>query len=91
MPAVTRQGDLCTGHGPCRPRPSITGSPNVSVNGIPAHRLGDGWSRHCTHTSVLGSGSRNVSVNGRPLGRVGDAVACGSLVATGSANVSAGG
>ncbi len=95
MPAVTRLGDLCTGHDSCPPRPSSEGSPNVFVNGIPAHRQGDGWGPHgCTnhavHVSVLAAGSGTVFVNGKPLGRVGDPVACGSKVATGSGDVFAG-
>lgn len=91
MPEVARLGDICTGHGPCVPRPAIAGSPNVFVNNIPAHRVGDGWAMHCAHASVLAAGSRTVFVNNRPLGRVGDPVACGSAVATGSSNVFAGG
>jgi uncharacterized Zn-binding protein involved in type VI secretion len=95
MPAVTRKGDLDTGHDSCPPRPSSEGSPDVFVNGIPAHRQGDGWSPHgCSvhnpHTSVLAGGSSSVYVNGKPLGRIGDPVGCGSKVATGSGNVFAG-
>lgn len=93
MPAVTRLGDLCTGHGCWPPRPSVSASPDVYVNGIAAHRLGDAWAAHTcpsipeTHASVLAAGSPTVNVNGLPLGRIGDAVACGSAVATGSGNV----
>lgn len=90
MPAVTRLADICTGHGPCSPRPNNSASKDVYVNSRGAHRLGDGWSIHCTHGSVLGSGSKTVFVNGRALGRVGDSVACGSLVKTGSETVFAG-
>ncbi|MBD9483906.1 PAAR domain-containing protein [Pseudomonas sp. PDM14] len=95
MPAVTRQGDACTGHGGFPPRASSSGSPNVLINGIPAHRQGDAWPSHCDpnscHASTLAQGSGTVRVNGKPLGRVGDAVACGSTVAAGSPNVFAGG
>lgn len=96
MPAVTRLGDTCTGHGAFPPRPSTSGSPNVNVNGIPVHRQGDSWAVHCDpspscHGSVLDSGSSTVKVNGKDMGRVGDPVACGSSVATGSNNVFAGG
>jgi uncharacterized Zn-binding protein involved in type VI secretion len=95
MPAVTRKGDDCTGHGAFGPRPSSAGSPNVLINGIPAHRVGDAWPSHCDpdtcHDSVLSGGSSTVMVNGKPLGRVGDPVACGSAVAAGSPNVFAGG
>jgi uncharacterized Zn-binding protein involved in type VI secretion len=36
MPAVSRLGDNCTGHGCWPPRPSTGASPNVRVNGIAA-------------------------------------------------------
>jgi len=96
MPAVTRQGDSCTGHGAFPPRNSTSGSPDVMVNGIPAHRVGDGWATHCNdvpvcHGGALASGSGSVNVNGKPLGRVGDSVDCGSAVAAGSGDVFAGG
>lgn len=91
MPAITRQGDICTGHGCWPPRPSVGGSGNVFVNGIPVHRQGDGWAVHCCkdscHAGSLANGSGSVFVNGKPCGRVGDAVDCGSSVAAGSPNV----
>lgn len=95
MPAVTRQGDTCSGHGCYPPRNSTSGSGNVFVNGIPAHREGDGWTAHgCpnvpSHGGSLGGGSSSVFVNGKPLGRIGDPVDCGSAVAEGSSNVFAG-
>ena len=74
MPAVTILGDICTGHSSRPPRPSISASPNVYVNGIPAHRQGDSWAVHCNyapqcHAGTLASGSSAVYVNGRQLGR----------------------
>lgn len=91
MPSVTRLGDICSGHGPCPPRPNVTASPDVFVNRIRAHRQGDAWAVHCLHGSVLAAGSRTVYVNGLQLCRIGDPVACGSVSATGSGNVFAGG
>ena len=97
MPAVTRLGDTCTGHGCWPPRPSTGASPNVFINGIAAHRQGDAWAAHTcptipeTHASVLAAGSASVFANGQQLARIGDPVACGSAVAQGSANVFAGG
>jgi uncharacterized Zn-binding protein involved in type VI secretion len=96
MPAVARQGDSCTGHDACPPRSSTGGSPNVFINGIPAHREGDAWGAHgCPvhplHGSVLASGSSTVFANGKPIGRIGDPVACGGAVASGSGDVFAGG
>lgn len=95
MPAVSRLGDTCTGHGCFPPRASTSGSGTVFVNGKPAHRQGDGWEVHSCgkshHDSELAGGSSTVVVNGKPLARIGDPVACGSAVAVGSDNVFAGG
>lgn len=97
MPAVSRLGDQCTGHGCWPPRPSTGASPNVFVNGIAAHRQADAWAAHTcpsipeTHGSTLAAGSSTVFVNGKQLARIGDPVACGSAVAQGSGNVFAGG
>lgn len=91
MPGVARMTDMCTGHGCFPSRPNVQGSPNVFVNGIPAHRQGDYWPTHCCedqcHDGVLARGCHNVFVNGVELGRVGDPVSCGSHVAMGSGNV----
>ena len=96
MPAVTRKGDTCTGHGCFPPRASVQGSGNVFVNSITVNRQSDGWATHCCppptcHGSVLSSGSSTVFANGLQVGRIGDPVACGSSVAVGSGNVFAGG
>lgn len=97
MPAVTRLGDNWTGHGWWPPRPSVAGSPNVYVNGIPVVTQGDAFAAHTcpsipeTHGGVLAAGSSTVYVNGKQLGRVTDPVSCGSSVAQGSPNVFAGG
>jgi len=95
MPAVSRLGDTCTGHGCFPPRASTAGSGNVFVNGIAAHRQGDGWAVHAcgssSHGSALSAGSSSVFVNGLALARIADPVACGSAVGQGSGNVFAGG
>ena len=96
MPAVTRLGDICTGHADWPPRPSTSASPNVYANGIPVHRQSDSWAVHCNplpscHAGSLAAGSSTVYVNGLQIGRIGDPVDCGSSVATGSPNVFAGG
>lgn len=81
MSAVTRVGDSTTGicdlglpdcpHS--RSGTNSIGSPNVFINGKPAHRQGDIGSTNCSHggtfTSVIGSSS--VFVNGKPLTRIG--------------------
>ncbi|MGQ7247200.1 PAAR domain-containing protein [Halomonas sp. V046] len=96
MPAITRKGDTCTGHGSFPPRPSTTGSGSVFINGIPVHRQGDAWAVHCNsqpvcHGGSLASGSSSVYADGKQIGRIGDPVNCGSSVATGSPDVFAGG
>ena len=90
MPAATRLGDMSAGH--CFPaRPNAQGSPNVFINGIAAHRVGDYWPAHTcsivTHDGVLAQGSPNVFINGVAIGRIGDQISCGDIVAQGSPNV----
>jgi|GEM_PF-520709 len=97
MPAVTKLGDQCSGHGCWPSRPNVGASPDVFVNGVAAHRQGDAWAAHTcptipeTHASVLAAGSTTVFVNGKQLARVGDPVACGSTCNQGSPDVFAGG
>ena len=107
MPATTRIGDGtsgicdlgiedCCAHS--RAGTNSTGSPNVFVNGIPAHRLYDFGDCLCPHGGTYASveASKSVFVNGRGLTRIGDLTSCmvcgqpGSHVA-GSPNVFAGG
>lgn len=82
MPAAIRKGDICKGHSCWVPRPNDEGSPNVFINGIPAHRVGDHWMTHCCgpacHDSIAATGSPDVFVNGKKLCRVDDLTACGS-------------
>jgi uncharacterized Zn-binding protein involved in type VI secretion len=95
MPAVTRLGDVCTGHGCFGPRPNDEASEDVFINGIGAHRVGDHWVTHCCgpacHDSVMETGSSSVFINGRAAARIGDMVACGSASAQGSPSVFFGG
>lgn len=93
MPPAVRQQDICTGHPPCYPpRPNVTWSGDVFINGLGAHRQTDAWAPHgvalCPpHKGSTAAGSPNVFVNGLPLARVGDPIDCGSLCAVGSPNV----
>ena len=63
--------------------PAVTASPNVFINGNPAHRVGDtGVHSACCgpNTWVCGEGSARVRVSGIPLVRVGDATQhCGGM------------
>jgi len=96
LPAVTRIGDLGTGHGCFPPRVNTSGSTTVFANNIGVHRATDTWGVHVcindgtSHSSTLESGSSTVFANNLQLGRIGDPVACGSKVAQGSGNVFSG-
>jgi len=86
---IERLGDIGSGHSCYPPRPIVTSSPNVFVDGIPVSRVGDSYAPHaCPHTSPHGAsqagGSPTIKVNGSPVSRIGDAISCGSVVATAS-------
>lgn len=89
--SIGRLGDIGTGHGCYPPRPIVTSSPNVFVDGKPASRVGDSYIPHACpntppHGAVQASGSPTVKINGRAVSRIGDAISCGSSVATGSSS-----
>lgn len=92
MPAITRQGDTCTGHDDCPPSSLVGGESNVLIDGKPVGVVGStyaphGCDVHDPHSDVIASGSSTVFVNGKPVGRVGDAVSIGGTVASGSPTV----
>jgi len=91
MPPSVRLGDVCTGHGCYGSRSNDQGSPDVIVNGLPKHRVGDHWVTHCCgpacHDSTQASGSPDVITNGSAAARVGDDIACGSSNQQGSPDV----
>lgn len=96
MPAVTRLGDLDTGHDACSGTPLNGASGDVFTNGKGTGRVGDPYVAHgCVvhppHVGHIASGSGTVYVNGIKVGRIGDPVDCGGSVAQGSGNVFAGG
>lgn len=95
MPGITKLGDTCTGDSCFPPRSNIAGSPDVFVNGVPAHRQGDAWAVHCCgnscHGATLSVGSSTVFVNGKAVGRIGDSISDGARSAVGSQDVFAGG
>jgi len=61
------------------------GSPDVDINGYPAHRLTDAWA--CG--AVTSSGSPDVDINGLLMARIGDSGSHGGVVASGSPDVEA--
>lgn len=91
MPGVSREGDFCSGHADFPPRPSDTGSANVTANGRPLLRQFDHFAIHCNphecHDGFAALGSSTVFCNGEPVMRVGDPISCGSVCANGSATV----
>lgn len=88
---VCRLGSLSSGHDKFPPRPVISGSDNVFINGLPATNVGSTWAIHCDdnscHSCNQATGSSTVFVNSRQLVRVGDATGCNDYVASGSDNV----
>lgn len=90
MPAVTRLGDTCSGHGCFPPRVNDEASTDTFVNGLGVHRVGDHWVTHCCgpicHDGLADEGSATVFVNGKAVMRIGDMVSCGSVSAQGSHN-----
>lgn len=88
---VSRLGDICSGHGCFPPRPIITASSDVYINGQQTARVGDALAPHCCkgscHPGVITSGSSTVYVNGQPVARITSGVNCGSMIAQGSGNV----
>ena len=87
MPSATRVGDGTTGtcdlgipdccpHG--RTGTNTEGSPNVFMNGKPAHRVGDSGSIFCPHggSFISTSGSSTVFINGKPATRIEDSTSC---------------
>ena len=96
MPAVTRIGDADVTH--CSGMTRAAGSSNVFVNGIGVSREGDNNTSHLlppapcgSHAATITTGSTTVFINGKGCGRIGDSITSCTSVATGSANVFAGG
>ncbi len=91
MPAVTRLGDLCTGHDGYPPRPSITASSKVFASGKGVVCVSDAYAVHCRgsscHPGTAQQGSLKVFASGKQKMRVGDPINCGSFVAQGTPKV----
>lgn len=91
MPNVVRVGDMTTGHSCFPPQNIITGNLTVLGNNLPISHIGDSATPHAcglaVHPSIIATGSKTVLVGGLPMARVGDLANCGSLLATGSPNI----
>ena len=85
---MSRIGDITTGHGCHAPSIGITASPNVLINGLPAHKVGDTFSPHTcgtdVHSDVAVVGSVKVIINGTGAMRLGDTLAPGGAMAEAS-------
>ena len=97
MAAVSRLGDVSTGHG-CFPPTTCTGanSSKTYINGILVQVLGSSYAPHTcgpdTHSGIVSSsGSSNTFIEGFAAVRIGDALNCGDAVATGSSDTFIGG
>ncbi len=86
MPAVARVGDIFVGVCRCHRDPIsvtgtiISGSSNITVDGMPLARIGDMVMCSCGHVATIVSGGKN-SGQGMNIARVGD-VAAGCPVGT---------
>lgn len=91
MSGLVRVGDICASHGTYAASQMATGSSNVLINGVPACKVGDTSTVHCSGpschigTGIVGSGK--VLINGSPALRVGDTLSCGSVIIGGSGTV----
>lgn len=96
MPAAARKTDPGVVH--CSGFTIAQGSPNVTINNLPAARVGDPSTSHLlparrrcgAHTSTIVRGSSTVFINGRAAARVGDPFGGCTRVAQGSPNVNIG-
>jgi uncharacterized Zn-binding protein involved in type VI secretion len=96
MPAASYHTATTSGHANWPPTTSVTGSPNVFVNGGNAINVGSPFVLHCNtsgvcHAPTASGGSGTVFINGQPACRIGDALDCGDSLASGSSNVFIGG
>lgn len=95
MPKAARLTDAGSGHECFPPSPVISGSPDVTINGLPAARVGDSLAPHAcscgeghgTHSRTIAAGSSSVLINGKPAARTGDGISCGGVIISGSGDV----
>ncbi len=96
MAAASFHTATTAGHDNFPPTTSISGSPDVFVNGGSAINVGSPFVIHCNsvpvcHQPTASEGSSTVFINGQAACRIGDALDCGDSLATGSSNVFIGG
>ena len=69
----------------------VTGSPNVTVNGIPIARVGDTYLCSIHGPNPIVQGSLKTTANNLQIARIGDPTACGATIISGSPNTFDGG
>ncbi|HKM97929.1 MAG TPA: type VI secretion system PAAR protein [Buttiauxella sp.] len=94
MPLAARLNDKGTQHDGYRETVITAGSPTVSIDGLPAARIGDPLNphdkpEHPPHPRKIASGSGTVFIDGLPAARAGDSIDCGGVV-TGGGTVNIG-
>jgi uncharacterized Zn-binding protein involved in type VI secretion len=96
MPGAARKGDAGVVH--CSGFVIAGGSGDVTINGLPAARVGDTTTAHLfparkrcgVHTAVIVGGSNSVFINGKPAARAGDPLSGCTRIAQGSSDVTIG-
>jgi uncharacterized Zn-binding protein involved in type VI secretion len=96
MPAVSRIGDMSTGHG-CFPPTALVSTPvnKTFFNGKLASVVDSGC-LHAPHTCGVvthagatrapAAGASKTFIEGKPAARIGDNITCGDAIAEGSSN-----
>lgn len=80
MAKFIRVGDMSAGHVPTGPgpRPAVTGSPNVNIEGKAAVRVGDKWQGHHTPPfETHAAGSSKILINGKAAAMTNTLISCG--------------
>lgn len=96
MPAVSRLGDMSTGHG-CFPPTNMVSTPVTKTffNGIKAGVVSAqcqfsahtcGTTTHPNSSRTPSSGASKTYIEGNKAARIGDDIACGDAIAEGSSN-----
>lgn len=94
MPIAAKVNDKGSQHDGYPVTPITAGSQTVTIDGLPAARLGDPLTAHSkpehpSHPRKISSGSSTVFIDGIPAARTGDSIDCGGVV-TGSGTVNIG-
>ncbi|MGB7799597.1 type VI secretion system PAAR protein [Buttiauxella sp.] len=89
MSLAAKLNDKGSQHDGYRETVITAGSPTVSIDGLPAARMGEPLTphdkpEHPPHPRKIASGSVTVFIDGLPAARIGDAIDCGGVVIGGS-------